>query len=115
MRQLKNEVDIQTVCGHNTFIVKLIAFWQSHREIYLRKLNIYVIRSIDLIGPNCGAKKTKINRLHCFTLIFFFFYLVSEYISGGELFDTIRKFPYKLIQLYVAEIAVALGNSNGIH
>lgn len=35
--QLKNEVDIQTVCGHNTFIVKLIGFWQSHREIYLRK------------------------------------------------------------------------------
>lgn len=34
---------------------------------------------------------------------------MSEYISGGELFDTIRKFPYKLVQLYVAEIAVALG------
>lgn len=42
---------------------------------------------------------------------FFFIskFLVSEYIGGGELFDTIRKFPYKLIQLYVAEIAVALG------
>lgn len=37
---------------------------------------------------------------------------MSEYISGGELFDTIRKFPYKLVQLYVAEIAVALGNVN---
>lgn len=57
MRQLKNEVDIQTVCGHNTFIVKLIAFWQSHREIYLRKLNIYVIRSIDLISPNWESKR----------------------------------------------------------
>lgn len=34
---------------------------------------------------------------------------MSEYISGGELFDTIRKFPYKLVQLYVAEIAAALG------
>lgn len=34
---------------------------------------------------------------------------MSEYIGGGELFDTIRKFPYKLVQLYVAEIAVALG------
>ncbi|XP_031625395.1 serine/threonine-protein kinase S6KL [Contarinia nasturtii] len=68
VRQLKNEVDIQSVCGHNTFIVKLISFWQSHREIYL----------------------------------------LSEYIGGGELFDTIRKFPYKLIQLYVAEIALAL-------
>lgn len=34
--QLKNEADIQTVCGHNTFIVELIAFWQSRREIYLR-------------------------------------------------------------------------------
>lgn len=35
---------------------------------------------------------------------------VSEYIGGGELFDTIRKFSHKLVQLYVAEIAVALGN-----
>lgn len=34
---------------------------------------------------------------------------MSEYIGGGELFDTIRKFPHKLVQLYVAEIAVALG------
>lgn len=34
---------------------------------------------------------------------------MSEYIGGGELFDTIRKFPYKLVQLYVAELAVALG------
>lgn len=34
--QLKNEADIQTVCGHNKFIVELIAFWQSRREIYLR-------------------------------------------------------------------------------
>lgn len=40
---------------------------------------------------------------------------MSEYIGGGELFETIRKFPYKLVQLYVAEIAVALGmfDSNG--
>ena len=76
MRQLKNEVDIQTVCGHNTFIVKLIAFWQSHREIYLRKLNIYVIRSIDLISPNWEfKKKTKVNRLLCLVLFFSIQYL----------------------------------------
>lgn len=39
---------------------------------------------------------------------------MSEYIGGGELFDTIRKFPYKLVQLYVAEIAVALGMDENI-
>lgn len=35
--QLKNEVDIQTICGHNSFIVKCLSFWQTHKEIYLRK------------------------------------------------------------------------------
>lgn len=55
-----------------------------------------------------------VNRV--FVFFFFFFYtIVSEYIGGGELFDTIRKFPYKLIQLYVAEIAVALGKMKRTH
>lgn len=38
------------------------------------------------------------------------FDVVSELVEGGELFDRIHKFTYKLVQLYVAEIAVALGN-----
>lgn len=41
--------------------------------------------------------------------------LVSEYIGGGELFETIRKFPFKLVQLYVAEIAIALGMLNELN
>lgn len=43
-------------------------------------------------------------------IIFVVWFSVSEYIGGGELFDTVRKFSHKLVQLYVAEIAVALGN-----
>lgn len=35
---------------------------------------------------------------------------MSELVSGGELFQRIEKFSHKLIQLYVAEIAIALGN-----
>lgn len=35
--QLKNEVDIQTVCGHHPFVVQCIAFWQTHRQICIRK------------------------------------------------------------------------------
>lgn len=38
--------------------------------------------------------------------------IVSELVDGGELFDRIGKFSHKLIQLYVAEIAVALGKNN---
>lgn len=37
--------------------------------------------------------------------------VVSELVEGGELFDRIHKFSHKLVQLYVAEIAVALGNN----
>lgn len=44
-----------------------------------------------------------------FNPIFFFFLLVLEYISCGELFTKISKFPYELIRLYVAEIALAIG------
>lgn len=46
---------------------------------------------------------------HLFIIVLFL-YAVSEYIGGGELFDSIRKFSYELVQLYVAEIALALGN-----
>lgn len=36
-------------------------------------------------------------------------------MEGGELFDRIHKFSHKLVQLYVAEIAVALGNNKFGH
>ena len=34
---------------------------------------------------------------------------VSELMTGGELFGRIKTFTYQLVQLYVAEIAIALG------
>lgn len=37
LEQLKNEVDIQTVCGHHPFIVQCIAYWQTHRTICIRE------------------------------------------------------------------------------
>lgn len=34
--QVRNEVDIQRVCGHHPFIVACILFWQTHRKICIR-------------------------------------------------------------------------------
>lgn len=68
VKQLKDEVDIQTICGHQTFIVECLSYWQSHRKIYL----------------------------------------LSEFASRGELFNAITKFSKDLVQLYVAEIALAI-------
>lgn len=34
---------------------------------------------------------------------------MTEYISGGELFNRITTFTHKLVQLYVLEIAIAIG------
>lgn len=46
--QLKNEVDIQTVCGHHPFIVQCKAYWQTHRKICIRKLKFCVFLSLAL-------------------------------------------------------------------
>lgn len=39
-------------------------------------------------------------------------YIVSEYISGGELFKLVQNncLPLPIIKLYIAEIAIAIGN-----
>lgn len=40
-------------------------------------------------------------------------YIVTEFIEGGELFDLLKSYvilPLNLVQLYVCEIAFALGN-----
>lgn len=36
---------------------------------------------------------------------------VSEFISEGELFQKIKNFTHKLIQFYVAELAIVIGES----
>lgn len=47
--QAKNEVDIQTICGHHPFIVECVAYWQTHRKICICKythkiLHLYITR-----------------------------------------------------------------------
>lgn len=113
VRQLKNEVDIQTICGHNSFIVKCIAFWQSHREIYLCKSTVAIVTSVILFPGSVWHSKIEQTLIESSNWRHFFSIVsntVSEYISGGELFGYITKFSHKLVQLYVAEIALALGN-----
>lgn len=38
VRQIRNEVDIQSICGHHPFIVECIAYWQNRTQIYIREL-----------------------------------------------------------------------------
>lgn len=35
IRQLKDEVDIQTICGHHPFIAKCLNYWQSKTKVFL--------------------------------------------------------------------------------
>lgn len=35
IRQLKDEVDIQTICGHHPFVAKCITYWQSKTKVFL--------------------------------------------------------------------------------
>ncbi|XP_053685793.1 serine/threonine-protein kinase S6KL [Sabethes cyaneus] len=35
IKQLKDEVDIQTVCGHHPFLAKCVRYWQTKKKIYL--------------------------------------------------------------------------------
>lgn len=38
-----------------------------------------------------------------------FIILVTEFISEGEIFHKIKKFTYKIVQFYVAELAIVIG------
>ncbi|XP_038105926.1 serine/threonine-protein kinase S6KL [Culex quinquefasciatus] len=66
--QLRDEVDIQTICGHHPFLARCVRFWQNKKKVFL----------------------------------------LSDYLSNGELFQKFTKFPHELVRLYVAEIALAL-------
>lgn len=35
VHQVKDEVRIQTMCGHHPFIVNCPFFWQSHKQIFI--------------------------------------------------------------------------------
>lgn len=68
IRQLKDEVDIQTICGHHPFLAKCVDYWQSKKKVFL----------------------------------------LSNYYPNGELFQQFQSFPFELVRLYIAEIALAL-------
>lgn len=75
VKQVKDEVKIQQLVGHHSFIVNCPFFWQSKKKLYI----------------------------------------VSEYVSGGELLKLVQDHgPLKarVIQIYLAEIAIALGKQN---
>lgn len=61
-------------------------------------------------------------RFNCFHLLYdlqifisininFPSFKVTEYISEGELFHNIKHFTRKLVQIYVAELAIVIGES----
>uniref|UniRef100_A0A182PN39 Protein kinase domain-containing protein n=1 Tax=Anopheles epiroticus TaxID=199890 RepID=A0A182PN39_9DIPT len=60
--QVRDEVKIQTVCGHHPFIVPCVDYWQN----------------------------------------------LSEFYGNGELFHRLKSFTVQLVQLYVAELALAI-------
>ncbi|XP_055605481.1 serine/threonine-protein kinase S6KL [Uranotaenia lowii] len=68
VRQLKDECDIQTICGHHKFLAECVRYWQTKKQVYL----------------------------------------LSKFYPNGELFQRFQQFPLELVQLYVAEIALAL-------
>lgn len=35
IRQLKDEVDIQTICGHHPFLAKCVRYWQTKKKVFL--------------------------------------------------------------------------------
>lgn len=35
IRQLKDEVDIQTICGHHPFLTKCVRYWQTKKKVFL--------------------------------------------------------------------------------
>lgn len=66
--QVRDEVKIQTICGHHPFIVPCVDYWQNRTSIFL----------------------------------------LSEYYGNGELFHRLKTFTAQLVQLYVAELALAI-------
>lgn len=71
VQQVKDEVGIQTMCGHNPFVVNCPFFWQSRKQLFI----------------------------------------VTEFVNGGELFELCQTYgplPEELVQIYVAEISLAI-------
>jgi uncharacterized serine/threonine-protein kinase SgK494 len=88
---VKNEVGIQSICGHHPFILNCPFFWQNRTKLFIGKLY-----NILKFGLNLSyVMKT-----------------VSEYMVGGELLALWQKYgtlPQPLVKIYIAELALVLG------
>lgn len=38
VQQIKDEADIQKLCGHHSFIVQQVDSWQNRRNLHIRKM-----------------------------------------------------------------------------
>lgn len=63
LQQLKNEVDIQSICGWNPFIVQCLSYWQSRKTIFLCK---FFFDSSYFI---CHSKKSRFSIIKFFNPI----------------------------------------------
>jgi hypothetical protein len=81
---------IQQAVSHHPFITTSHNHWQNKGFVYQRKFPVF---------------------LHHFThpLTAFFSLSVTEFISEGEIFHRINHFSHKLVQFYVAELAIVIG------
>uniref|UniRef100_V5IA83 Serine/threonine-protein kinase n=1 Tax=Anoplophora glabripennis TaxID=217634 RepID=V5IA83_ANOGL len=71
VQQVKDEVQVQRVCGHHPYIVSCPLHWQSRKRLYI----------------------------------------VTKFIEGGELYSLLTRYitlPVALVQVFVAQIALAL-------
>lgn len=93
MQQLKYEVLIQQAISHHPFIVTSHEHWQNKGSVYQRKFML--------------------NSYKCVMITFLIIFVVTEFISEGEIFQKIKNFTQKLIQFYVAELAIVIGKSDG--
>lgn len=88
VEQLKTEALIHRTISHHPSIVTSVNHWQNKGFIYHRRFINFSHYSIDLISNS---------------------FLVTEYLSEGELFQRIDKFSEKLAKFYIAELALVIG------
>jgi hypothetical protein len=87
---LKYEVLIQQAISHHPFITTSFYRWQNKGSIYQR----------ELLSSICSTN---------FPDKFVFNHSVTEFISEGEIFHKIKHFTHKLVQFYIAELAIVIG------
>lgn len=91
--------------GHHPFIVNSTHRWQGRKTLYIRMFLLFVFLPLLYISNEYTIMfLTKVNNI-----------AVTDYVSGGELFSLVEKYnclPEKVVRIYVAEIALAIGKIN---